>query len=149
MFVVKERRTLQPRVKMIFFTLGRSVSLLFVASLLALSSGCGNDGPASSEKPALASNIPDTMEDVHDGRTLFELHCIACHGAGAGYPGTMRLQERVGEQQAALLDRDNLPPDYIKLVVREGFKLMPPFRPSELSDEQLHELAAYIAGEVD
>ncbi len=85
--------------------------------------------------------------ETHDGKTLFELHCIACHDAGPGHPGTMRLQERVGEQQAALLDRDNLPPEYIKLVVREGFKLMPPFRPSEITDRQLDELAAYISGE--
>lgn len=87
--------------------------------------------------------------DIHDGKTLFELYCIACHGAGPGHPGTMRLQERVGEEQAALLDRDNLPPEYIKLVVREGFKLMPPFRLSEISDKQLDELTAYITGEAN
>ena len=91
----------------------------------------------------------DAPADIHDGKTLYELYCIACHDQGPGHPGTMRLQERVGEEQAALLDRDNLPPEYIKLVVREGFKLMPPFRPSEISDRQLDELAAYISGEVN
>ena len=49
--------------------------------------------------------------------------------------------------QAPLLDRDNLPPDYVKLVVREGFKLMPPFRPSEIDDAQLDLLTDYITGE--
>ena len=98
---------------------------------------------------ALVAGNGVASTDIHDGRTLFEMHCIACHDRGSGHPGTMRLQERVGEEQAALLDRDNLPPEYIKLVVREGFKLMPPFRPSEITDRQLDELAAYISGEVN
>ena len=49
--------------------------------------------------------------------------------------------------QAPLLDRDNLDPEYLKLVVREGFKLMPPFRPSEITDAQLDLLTVYITGE--
>ena len=89
------------------------------------------------------------MADTHDGRLLFELHCMACHNQGAEHPGTMRLQERVGQEQAALLDRDNLTPEYIKLVVREGFRLMPPFRPSEITDGQLDMLAAFISEEVN
>ncbi len=82
-----------------------------------------------------------------DGKALFELYCIACHDAGPGHPGTMRLEERMSADQAPLLDRDNLPPDYVKLVVREGFKLMPPFRPSEIDDAQLDLLTDYISGE--
>ena len=79
-----------------------------------------------------------------EGKELFELYCIACHGAGPGHPGTMRLQERLGEEKAALLNRDELPPAYIKTVVREGFKLMPPFRPTEITDSQLDALTAYL-----
>ena len=85
--------------------------------------------------------------DQYDGKGLFELYCIACHGAGPGHPGTMRLQERLSEDQAPLLSRDNLDPEYVKLVVREGFKLMPPFRPSEITDKQLDLLTGYITGE--
>lgn len=81
-----------------------------------------------------------------DGKALFDLYCIACHGAGPGHPGTMRLEERMSAEQAPLLDRDNLQPDYVKLVVREGFKLMPPFRHSEIDDAQLDLLTDYITG---
>ena len=126
---------------LIFFTLTPFILVLLAA--------CGDDGPAGMGDAAQVAGSADALADIHDGKTLYELHCIACHDQGPGHPGTMRLQERVGEEQAALLDRDNLPPEYIKLVVREGFKLMPPFRPSELSDRQLDELAAYISGEAN
>ena len=119
------------------------------ACLMLLVTGCGDGGPAGQGDPAQAAGSLVAFTDIHDGETLYELYCIACHGPGPGHPGTMRLQERVGEEQAALLDRDSLPPEYIKLVVREGFKLMPPFRPSEITDRQLDELAAYISGETD
>ena len=85
------------------------------------------------------------MSDL-DGKALFELYCIGCHGAGPGNPGTQRLEERLSADQAPLLGRDNLQPDYVKLVVREGFKLMPPFRPSEITDEQLDLMTDYITG---
>ena len=126
---------------LIFFTLTPFILVLLAA--------CGDDGPAGMGDAAQVAGSADALADIHDGKTLFELHCIACHDRGPGNPGTMRLQERVGEEQAALLDRDNLPPEYIKLVVREGFKLMPPFRPSELTDRQLDELAAYLSGGAD
>lgn len=124
---------------LIFFTLTPFILVLLAA--------CGDDGPAGMGDTAQVAGSTGAIADIHDGKTLYELYCIACHDQGPGHPGTMRLQERVGEEQAALLDRDNLPPEYIKLVVREGFKLMPPFRHSEISDRQLDELAAYISGE--
>ena len=125
------------------------ISVLSVAYISLMFTGCGDNGSAGMEDAAPVTGNAVASTDIHDGETLFELHCIACHDRGPGNPGTMRLQERVGEEQAALLDRDNLPPEYIKLVVREGFKLMPPFRPSELTDRQLDELAAYLSGGAD
>ena len=114
--------------------------------MLLLLTGCGDQQSAQTGNPVRVADSSAAIVDSHDGKVLFEAYCIACHDSGPGHPGTMRLQERVGEEQAALLDRDNLPPEYIKLVVREGFKLMPPFRPSEITDTQLDSLAAYLAG---
>lgn len=125
------------------------ISPFFAACLLILIAGCDDGVSAGRGNAAQVAGSADALAGIHDGKTLYELYCIACHDQGPGHPGTMRLQERVGEEQAALLDRDNLPPEYIKLVVREGFKLMPPFRHSEISDRQLDELAAYITGEAD
>lgn len=108
---------------------------------LSLAAGCGDQPLGGRVEQALA------VAPVSEGQALFEAHCLACHGAGLGHPGTMRLSERLGPEQAPLLNRPELPPEYIKLVAREGFKLMPPFRPTELDDRQLDVLAAYIAGE--
>ena len=116
----------------------------FLAVMLLLA-GCGNDDTAGTGEQA--DGHADTQMTYLDGKALFELYCIACHDAGPGHPGTMRLEERMSADQAPLLDRDNLPPDYVKLVVREGFKLMPPFRPSEIDDAQLDLLTDYITGE--
>ena len=118
-------------------TKGLRTSLLLALSVAA---GCGEQ--PLEERVEQAAAAP-----VSEGRALFEAHCLACHGAGPEHPGTMRLSERLGPEQAPLLNRPELPPEYIKLVAREGFKLMPPFRPSELDDRQLDVLAAYIAGE--
>ncbi len=122
-----------------------SVAKISVAILLLLLAGCGGDEAPGTGEAAVGQA---TMAiDQYDGKGLFELYCIACHGAGPGHPGTMRLQERLSEDQAPLLSRDNLEPEYVKLVVREGFKLMPPFRPSEITDKQLDLLTGYITGE--
>ena len=118
-------------------TKGLRTGLLLALSVAA---GCG-------EQPLEERVEQATAAPVSEGRALFEAHCLACHGAGPEHPGTMRLSERLGPEQAPLLNRPELPPEYIKLVAREGFKLMPPFRPSELDDRQLDVLAAYIAGE--
>ena len=115
-----------------------------LAVLVSLA-GCGNDDTTAAGGPV--TGPVDTHISDLDGQALFDLYCIACHGAGPEHPGTMRLQERLSEDQAPLLNRDNLQPEYVKLVVREGFKLMPPFRPSEITDAQLDLLTGYIAGE--
>ena len=112
---------------------------------MLLLAGCGNDDSTGTGAPA-EGQFDMQMSDL-DGKALFDLYCVACHGAGPGHPGTQRLEERLGAEQAPLLARDNLQPDYVKLVVREGFKLMPPFRPSEITDEQLDLMTSYITGE--
>ena len=117
---------------------------LLLAVLLPLA-GCGNDEISEADEPG--AGLSGTQISKLDGKALFELYCIACHGSGPGHPGTMRLQERLREDQAPLLNRDDLQPDYVKLVVREGFKLMPPFRPSEITDAQLDLLVGYITGQ--
>lgn len=79
------------------------------------------------------------------GAAIYQHYCIACHDRGVGHPGTQNLAYRYGPEKAALADRDNLTPDYVRIMVRFGRGLMPGFRPSEISDDQLKLLAEYLA----
>lgn len=78
-----------------------------------------------------------------DGEALYVQHCAACHDRGPEHPGTVRLADR-WPKEASLLDRDQLPAPFVKIVVRTGLNLMPPFRPGELSDTELDALAQYL-----
>ena len=44
-----------------------------------------------------------------------------------------------------MADRDDLTPEYVRILVRFGRGLMPGFRPSEISDEELKLLAEFLA----
>lgn len=79
------------------------------------------------------------------GAEIYQHYCIVCHDRGSGHPGTQNLAYRYGPEKAALADRDNLTPEYVRIMVRFGRGLMPGFRPSEISDDQVKLLAGYLA----
>lgn len=85
---------------------------------------------------------------VEQGNQVFDTWCIACHGEPANpidMIGTQRLQERYqGALPAKLEDRTNLTPEYIEAIVRGGISLMPFFRKTEISDEDMVALKAYL-----
>lgn len=80
-----------------------------------------------------------------DGAALYARHCEMCHAPGDGHPGTMRLHARAGAEAAVLLERRDLVPGYVAEVVRRGFQMMPPFRPTEITDDELERLAGWVA----
>jgi len=82
---------------------------------------------------------------VPPGKMLFEFWCLPCHGAGSGHAGTQAIERRLGIDHAVLMLRNGLTPEYVTTIVRNGFQMMPPFRPTEISDKDLQELAAYVA----
>ncbi len=77
------------------------------------------------------------------GKDVFNHYCVYCHGAG-DRPGTMQLGRTRGADKAVLQDRSDLPPDYIRMVVRHGLKSMPPFTPSDLTDAKLESLIRFL-----
>jgi len=83
--------------------------------------------------------------DLARGQALYQHYCADCHAAGEGHPGTMRLAVRTDAAHAVLSERRDLPPAYIATIARKGLQMMPPFRPTELSDEELSHLAAFVA----
>lgn len=89
---------------------------------------------------------------VERGKERFEYMCAPCHGAGLGddgremLPGTdaLRIKYR-GALPALLTERSDLTYESIRMFVRQGIFSMPPFRPTELTDEEIRDIAAYIA----
>ena len=97
---------------------------------------------------ASAASAQDAAVD-RDGRTgeeIYEYWCEPCHGAGPGHPGTQALQALYdGSKPALLTERTDLVPALTKTFVRNGVSIMPFFRKTEISDEELDALAEFLA----
>ena len=99
---------------------------------------------------ALATAGAATAVDAARGKVVFEIWCQGCHeplpGRGIVPPaGTYTLQQRYGDKlPAALEQRTDLIPAYIRTMVRHGFKVMPPSRKTEIPDADLDALVAYL-----
>ena len=86
------------------------------------------------------------------GDAKYQHSCAPCHGDGPGddgrqmLPGTdaLRLKYR-GELPALLEERSDLTPEVLRTFVRQGSMAMPPFRPTELTDDEIEDIAAYLA----
>jgi mono/diheme cytochrome c family protein len=78
------------------------------------------------------------------GPEVFERHCVHCHGPGNEAVGTLQLARTRGQDKALLTERKDLPPEYIRIVVRHGLRAMPAFVPSDLTDAQLQALTEYL-----
>ena len=92
---------------------------------------------------SLAARAADA--DVEAGKQLFARKCAECHAPGFGHPGTQQLGWTRGEKSAVLEQRTDLVPAYIAAIVRNGLFEMPAFRPTEITDEQLKQLGAYLS----
>ena len=127
-----------------------SLRMLALTVLGIVLCSCSREEPATkAPTPKLATQpaaVTETAAVVPDkGRELFEYWCLPCHGAGPGHAGTMALAQRLGPEQSVLLERDNLTPEYVKYVVRNGLQMMPPLMPTEITDAGLEPLAQYVA----
>ena len=116
------------------------------------SAGAQSAAPAASEAvppPAESgATTPASMDPVapsHEPQALWSRFCAGCHDPGLGHPGTMMLGVKKGEELAVIMGREDLPAEYIKTIVRGGLLEMAPFRPTEISDD---ELLAHVAEQV-
>ncbi|MSR16095.1 MAG: cytochrome c [Gammaproteobacteria bacterium] len=92
----------------------------------------------------LLATHTSSATDLEQGRALYIHYCGACHDAGAGHPGTMRLGVSRDQAHAVLTARSDLTTDYVMQISRAGNQMMPPFRATEINDAELAELAAYV-----
>jgi mono/diheme cytochrome c family protein len=129
-------------------------SVIVVAGFLVVGSVSCADGDPQPESEASTTatetaetSVTETAETsvVERGEGVFEYWCATCHGRGPGMPGTIALQTKYdGEPPAALADRTDLTPGAIRFFVRNGVSIMPFFRQTEISDESLELLVAYL-----
>jgi mono/diheme cytochrome c family protein len=117
--------------------------------------------PASSPQSAWTNSALQTDSAVKNplarrGKEVFQARCEACHGAlpqqtgpTAGLPampGTAALALKYKSAKPAELElRTDLTPEFVAVFVRKGAGIMPPFRPTELSGDDLKAVAAYLA----
>jgi mono/diheme cytochrome c family protein len=85
------------------------------------------------------------------GKAKFDHSCAPCHGAGIGddgramLPGTDALRIKYQGTLPALLEqRTDLNADAIRTFVRRGTWSMPPFRPTEITEGDIQDIAAYL-----
>jgi mono/diheme cytochrome c family protein len=92
-----------------------------------------------------------SAQDAGRGKAAFDHTCAPCHGAGVGddgramLPGTDALRIKYQGSLPALLEqRTDLNADAIRTFVRRGTWSMPPFRPTELTEGDIQDIAAYL-----
>ena len=88
---------------------------------------------------------------IDQGKKLFEYWCTSCHGPGIGngqpyLPGENALRAKYkGAVPGLLQERTDLTPAFVKLFVRQGISIMPFFRKTEIDDQELDAIAAYLS----
>ena len=90
-------------------------------------------------------------QDAERGKAKFDHSCAPCHAAGVGddghamLPGTDALRIKYHGSWPALLEqRTDLNADAIRTFVRRGTWSMPPFRPTEVTERDIQDIAAYL-----
>lgn len=124
--------------------------LAFVLAIAAPAAALAQDddfypAPIPPKEPVVD---PATLDDpllVH-GWEVFDRWCAVCHGQGRGMPGTDSLRLKYdGALPALLEERTDLSPEAVALFVRNGSGPMAPFRKTEVTDEELAAIGAYLA----
>ena len=98
---------------------------------------------------AMTATTSVAAADISRGERLYAQWCQGCHDrlgpTRETLPGTTPLAARYqGTRPAALVDRDDLTPELIKVFVRQGYSFMPTFRKTELSDAELDDVVEFL-----
>jgi len=92
---------------------------------------------------AVAEESPDPYAA---GRAVYTKWCAPCHDPGVIHPGTNALTAKYrGVKSGVLLEWTDLPPEFVRHLVRHGISVMPQFRKTEISDADLDALAKFLS----
>jgi len=105
---------------------GAFVVLAIAAGVVPLLCACNPVRQAGAES---SSNISDS--NAPPGKAVFEKHCIRCHPYGRAGAGPN-------------LSKKKLTPEIVRKQVRKGGLFMPSFSESQISNEELGQLAEFV-----
>jgi mono/diheme cytochrome c family protein len=92
---------------------------------------------------APAAEPPDAYAG---GRSVYAKWCAPCHDPGVIHPGTNALTVKYqGVKPGVLLEWRDLSPESVRYLVRHGISVMPQFRKTEISDDDLDALAGFLS----
>ncbi|GAA0271685.1 hypothetical protein GCM10009127_09920 [Alteraurantiacibacter aestuarii] len=116
----------------------------FVAASLALSACSGGEaeqaatgGPPPMPQPVTMAQRPDAT----GGEALYVEFCAMCHAPNGMGTGLIARRADV----SLLEERDDLTVELVVLSARNGIGNMPAIPRGEVSDEQLQQIAEYLA----
>ena len=85
------------------------------------------------------------LTEIEHGQSVYQKWCTACHGPGQHTPGTMALSVKYQGKLPPLLEqRTDLNSTVLQLFIRNGISVMPSFRPTEISNQDIDAIAAYL-----
>jgi mono/diheme cytochrome c family protein len=134
-----------------------AIAAVTIAVIAVAPSGSARaqESPAAAGEPPFpiaawsrtAAGAEDRGTLAERGAAVFNNWCSACHSRGPiNAPGTTSLQNKYqGALPAALEDREDLTAALVAFYVRTGVATMPFLRKTELGDDDLEALAAYLA----
>lgn len=93
-----------------------------------------------------ALSLQAQQADIENGHRIYDHWCTPCHAPGPKHPGTQALNFLYkGSKPAVLEQRSDLTVDIVSSFVRNGVSVMAPFRKTEISDQELLDLATYVS----
>ena len=108
-------------------------------------------GPPPGLKPFVMRAELDPARDRHaadqDGKALFTNKCGYCHldgGMATNLLVGQMLESGRTPNEALLANRDDLTAEYVEYIVRNGKVAMPIISRVEVTDAELHAIAAYL-----
>ena len=96
--------------------------------------------------PAFAQDGEHTPDPVN-GEAVYTQWCAICHNPGPAHnPGTAALTKKYAgtDTNPVLAERGGIPAPMVEYFVRNGVSVMPFFRKTEISDDDLAHIAAWL-----
>lgn len=92
-----------------------------------------------------------TAPELQEGKAVYAHWCAPCHADVPSLAGTssLAIKYQGTDIPAALEDRTDLSSPVIGVFVRNGVAWMPPFRPTEISNDDLAKLSAYLTAPLE